>query len=136
MPTILPHAGSVADKGGTPVNFSSNPGVNTQATATLAAPGVGLRNVLTQITAKLVGGTSAPSAVNVNVNIIGGASGGTPVQSITVSLDATAGRDGGFALNDVYIPVALNTALTVEFSAAAGAFTFESVTGTALVVNG
>jgi hypothetical protein len=123
-------------KGGTPVNFNSNPGANTQATATVAAPGAGYRNVLTSLIAKFVAGTSAPSAVNVNMNIIGGSSGGTPVWSVTCSLDATAGRDGGFVLDDLYVPVATNTALTVEFSGAGGSNTFESVSGTVLVEAG
>lgn len=128
--------GMEVDIGPRPVLFNHNPGTNTQATATVAAPGAGLRNVLTSVIAKLVGGTSAPTAINLSLNVIGGASAGTPVWSVTISLDATAGRDNGFVLDDVYIPVALNTALTVEFSVAGGTNTFESVSGTVIQVSG
>lgn len=107
--------------------LNHNPGANTKATATRSAAGAGIRNVLTAVLFKFVTGAIAPSAVNVTGSIIDGASGGTAIWSTTISAPATAGIDGGWALADLWIPGTANTQMTVEFSAAGGANTLESV---------
>jgi hypothetical protein len=134
MPSILPHSG--IDVSNVPVNFAHNPGANTQATATVAAPGVGRRNVLKSLIVKIVSDGTAPTAAEGSLNIIGGASGGTAVWSIPIAIQAVAGQDNGFVLDGLSVPVALNTALTVEFSGALGGHIFEGVSGTVEVQNG
>jgi len=48
--------------------------------------------------------------------------------SWTLGLEATAGRTTALALTGLYIPGTANTAMTLEFSGAAGANGLESVT--------
>lgn len=104
------------------------PAANTQATANKAAAGAGVRNVVTEFSATIVGGTTAPSAVNVVLNIIDGASGGTTyLKRVQMALPATAGELRGIAMSNLWLPGTANTATTIEFSAAGGANTTESV---------
>ena len=104
------------------------PAVNVQATVTQAAAGAGVRNVCTAITVSLAAGSTAPTAVNVNVNLRDGASGaGTVAWGQTISLPATAGATNGFVVAPCWIVGTANTAMTIEFSAAGGANTFQSV---------
>ena len=104
------------------------PAANTQATATKASAGVGLRNVCMSITVTLAATATAPTAVNVTINLIDGASGGTTyLWRTTISLPATAGATTGFAITGLAIRGTADTAMTVEFSAAGGANTIESV---------
>ena len=104
------------------------PAANTQATATRAAGAAGVRNVCTWLTVKLVGGTTAPSAFTGTVSLIDGAAGGTTyLWRASISLPATAGADNGIALSGLWIPGTAATAMTLEFSAAGGANTLESV---------
>lgn len=104
------------------------PAANNQATITKAAAGAGTKNVCTWLTVKLVAGASAPTAINVSVSLIDGASGGTTyLWRATISLPATAGADNGIALSNLWMPGTANTAMTLEFSAAGGANTVESV---------
>ena len=104
------------------------PAANTAATITKAAAGAGIRNVCTWITVKLVAGATAPTAVNTSVSLIDGASGGTTyLWRATISLPATGGADNGVALSNLWLPGSRNTGMTLEFLAAGGANTIESV---------
>jgi hypothetical protein len=104
------------------------PAANTQATNSKAAAGVGIRNVVTWLTASIAATATAPTAVNLNINLIDGASGGTTyLWRTTISLPATAGEVRGVALSNLWLPGTANTATTLEFSAAGGANTIESV---------
>ena len=105
------------------------PAANTQATATKASAGAGLRNVCMSITVTLAATATAPTAVNLTINLIDGASGGTTyLWQTTVSLPATAGAATGFAITGLAIRGTADTAMTLEFSAAGGLSTIESVT--------
>jgi len=102
---------------------------NTQATATQAAAGAGIRNVCVGFTVTLAATSTAPVAVNLTVAVIDGATGGTTyLWRTTISLPATAGAISAFVRSGVWMPGTANTAMTIEFSAAGGANTIESVT--------
>ena len=104
------------------------PAANTQATATQAAAGDGKRNVCTWLTVTLAAGATAPAAVNVSVSLIDGATGGTTyLWRMTLSLAAVAGQSNEFGLSGLWLVGSQNTAMTLEFSAAGGLNTFESV---------
>lgn len=107
---------------------NSNPGANAQATASRGAL-VGGRHVCTGICASLAAGAVAPTAVQVNVNLRDGATGaGTVLWTGVISLPATAGASAPpIELTGLQIIGSVNTAMTLEFSAAGGANTFESV---------
>jgi len=112
------------------------PGTNVQATATRAAASkTGQRLVATSITVTFTAGTSAPSANSITVSLIDGASGGgtTLWGPHDISIPAVAGAMNGIAL-PCWIVGSANTAMTLEFSAAGGANTFESVTLTGVTV--
>lgn len=111
-------------------NVTHTPAVNTKATITKAAGAkTGQRLVATSITVTLCAGAAAPAAIVVTVALIDGASGGTNFLwgPTNLSIPAVAG-----AMNGVVVPLiaigSANTAMTLEFSGAAGANTFESVT--------
>lgn len=100
------------------------PAANTKATVTQAAPGVGSRNACTGLTVALAAGAVAPSAVNVTVTVLDNA---TSIWGITLSIPATAGAMSGVTRSDVWIPGTENQTMTLQFSAAGGANTIESV---------
>ena len=105
------------------------PAANTQATATQASAGAGLRNVCMSITVILAAAATVPTAVNVTISLIDGASGGvTYLWRTTLSLPATAGATTGVAITGLAIRGSVDTAMTLEFSGAGGANTIESVT--------
>jgi hypothetical protein len=106
----------------------SNPGVNAQATASKAAV-AGIRHICTGITASLSAGSTAPAAVEVSINLRDGATGaGSVVWTGVMSLPATAGASAApVQLSGLQIIGSVNTAMTLEFSAAGGANTFEAV---------
>ncbi len=104
------------------------PAVNTRATITKAAPGARQRLVCRGFTVTLSAGTVAPTAVNLTVSLIDGVSGGTAyLWRTTLSLQATAGVNNVVSRDGIYIVGLLGTAMTLEFSAAGGANTFQSV---------
>lgn len=105
------------------------PAANTQATASRAAAGAGVKNVCNTILVTFAAGATAPTAVNVTVNLRDGATGaGTVIWSATLSLSATAGQTAPVvALSDLWLEGSANTAMTLEFAAAGGANTVESV---------
>ena len=105
------------------------PAANAQATATKASAGAGLRNVCSALTVVLAAGATAPVAVNVTINLIDGASGGTTyLWRATLSIPATAGATSGISPPGLAIRGTADTAMTLEFSVAGGANTIESVT--------
>ena len=111
------------------------PAVNTRATATKAAGGAGLRHICTSLTVVLVADTTAPAAVVLTVELRDGATGaGTIVWQERISLPAVAGVMNGIVVPNLHIRGTANTAMTLEFSAAGGANTFESVTMTGVTV--
>lgn len=112
--------------------IKSAPGAAAQATATQAAAASGVRYVADCLTATLVAGATAPAAQTFNVLIRDGASGsGTVLATWAMSIPATAGAS---AAPVVVCPAggivsgSAATAMTVEFSAAAGANTIQTVT--------
>ena len=117
---------AVAPSGWTAPNL---PAVNTQATITQAAR-PGYRHVATGIYAQLVAGTAAPAAVQLSVVLRDGATGtGAVLWAGVVALPATAGAAApSVQIPDLYIKGTPGNAMTLEFSAAGGANTFESVT--------
>jgi hypothetical protein len=103
------------------------PAVNTKATCVKAAT-ADKRHVCTGITVSLAAGAVAPTAVQLSVSLIEDA-GGTPTTrwSAVLALQAVAGDRCGVT-RPCYIPAtAVNKSLTLEFSAAGGANTYESV---------
>lgn len=111
------------------------PAANTQATISRAAAGAGIRNVCTSLTVMLVAGATAPTAATVTVSLIDGATGGTTyLWRAAISVPATAGATNGISITGLWLPGTANTALTLEFSAAAGLNTIESVTMSGITV--
>jgi hypothetical protein len=110
------------------VNHS--PAANTKATITQAAPGADLRNIVTGLTVVFCATSSAPAANQITVAVIDGASGGTTYLwgPHPISIPNQAGAMNGIARS---FPIPLkgtaNTATTIEFSAAGGAQTIQSV---------
>lgn len=105
------------------------PAANTQATATKTTAGSGVRNVCTGFTVTLCATSSAPSAVQLTVAVIDGSSGGTTyLWRSAISLPAVAGAITSFVRSGLWLVGTADTGLTIEFSAAGGANTQESVT--------
>lgn len=105
------------------------PATNTKATITQAAPGAGLRNVVTGWTAMYAAQSSAPSATAVSVAVIDGPTGGTSFLDgpHALGMPAVAGATNGITRHALAIPGTPNTGTTIEFSAAGGANTLETV---------
>ena len=115
-------------EGSIPTQHTHVPAANTQATIAKSAGAAGVRNVCTQITVTLAADTTAPAAVAATVNLIDGASGGgTYLWRARLSLPAVAGATNGIVVVPCWFVGTAATALTLEFSAAAGASTFETV---------
>lgn len=110
-------------------NAQHAPAANTKATITKAAGASGVRNVCTSITVVLAAGATAPAAIQVSVALIDGASGGTTYLwgPNVISLPAVAGATSAFVIGQCWKPGTAATAMTLEFSAAGGANTIESV---------
>lgn len=108
---------------------SHAPAANTRATFTQAAPGAGYRNVLTGFTVILAAGATAPVAATVTVAVIDGVSGATSYIDgpHAMSIPAIAGAMSGVTRSGLDKRGSANTATTIEFSAAGGANTLESV---------
>lgn len=117
----------VTGPGGWPV--TSSPGANVQASATKAAGAAGVRHVCTGVSINLASGSVAPAASQLTVNLRDGASGlGTILATWTIAIPAAAGAFANIQLGGLNLPGSANTAMTLEFAAAGGANTFESVT--------
>lgn len=108
------------------------PAANAQATITKASAGASTKNVCTGLTVALASSsTTAPAAVQLTVSLIDGATGGgTYLWRTVISLPAVAGAVSAFVLRGLWIPGSDATAMTLEFSAAGGANTIESVSMT------
>jgi len=103
------------------------PAANTQATTTKAAPGAGLRNVCTGITATIAA-SAAPAAVVALVVLRDGATGvGAVLWADYVALTAVAGAVSKINLSGLRIRGSANTQMTLEFALAGGANTLEVV---------
>lgn len=106
------------------------PVANTQATITqAAAANTAKQHVLDCIVAKITATAGAPAAATVNLLVRDGATGvGTILFQYPMSQQATAGASGDSIWTcGLNIVGTANTAMTVEFSAAGGANTLESV---------
>ncbi|HEV3129595.1 MAG TPA: hypothetical protein VGY32_11465 [Solirubrobacteraceae bacterium] len=102
----------------------NQPAANTQATVTQAAGAAGVRHVCTSISAAITAGASAGTVVFVNLR--DGASGaGTILWSI--ALDAPANGSDTVTISGLNIVGTAATAMTLEFSAAGGITTNETV---------
>ncbi len=101
-----------------------SPAANVQASASKAAGGANQRHHATGLTASFAAGGTAGAAVQVNLR--DGASGaGTVLWSAVLA--APSGQAQTTIVAGVDISGTANTALTLEFAAAGGASTLESV---------
>lgn len=108
-------------------SISHEPAANAQATITKAAGSGAQRHVCTTLSATIAA-TGVPSAVEVAVRLRDGASGGgTVLWAGVTALQAVNGDRAGFVLGGLRIEGSAATAMTLEFSAAGGANTIESV---------
>lgn len=123
MPEIIPVGGPSAWT----VNHA--PAADTKATISRAAAGAGHCNVATGLTVMYVAGAAAPTAKTLSVAIIDGDTGGTTYLwgPVALSIPAVAGAVNGIALSSLWIKGTPNTKMTIEFSAAGGPNTVESV---------
>lgn len=104
------------------------PVADTIATITKAAAAAGVAHVCTGITVVFVAGAVAPTAVAVKAVLRDGATGvGTILWSANLALPAVAGEHCIIALSGLRIEGAAATAMCLEFTAAGGANTLESV---------
>lgn len=111
-------------------SITAQPAANTVASATRAAGGAGVRHVLRTINAT-IGFNPAPAAAVVSVYVRDGASGvGTILWIDQANVEAVAGRAARVVATGLNLVGSANTAMTVEFSAAGGASTFETITAT------
>ncbi len=102
------------------------PAANAQATITQAAAPT-FRHVCRAIAASLV--STAALAVQVSLVLRDGATGvGAVLWQVDVAIPATANSADTILLTELHIPGTVNTAMTLEFTAAGGAATFEKVT--------
>lgn len=121
---IAPEAETTSDW-----SANHNPAANTKATCTRAAGGAGVSNVCTGFTVMLVAGASAPTATTVTVALIDGDTGGTTYLwgPHVIGVAAVAGATNGIARQNLWRKGSANTKMTLEFSAAAGSNTLETV---------
>lgn len=107
---------------------TSNPAVNTQASATHAAV-TGKSHVCNTIHCTLNGGSSGPTAVQLSVVLRDGASGsGTVLWASQMALAAVAGQASPpVEVSGLAITGTPGNAMTLEFTAAGGANTFQTV---------
>lgn len=107
--------------------INHTPAVNTVATITRAAGAAGVRHVCRSITATLIG-LAAAAETTVLVNLRDGATGaGTILWSTRLLVTGTVGSQVGVSITGLNIPGTAATAMTLEFAAAGGASTFETV---------
>jgi hypothetical protein len=106
------------------------PAVNTQATTSKAAGAAGVRHVCNSISASLYSGSTAVTvpAAPVTVILRDGATGaGTILWQQGISVPTTAGGSQVINISGLNIIGTAATAMTLEFSGAGGAGSFESV---------
>lgn len=123
--TTQPFGQLVANPGEWSINHT--PALNTQATITRAAGAAGVRHVCRSISATLIG-LAASVEATVLVNLRDGATGaGTILWSTRLLVTGTTGSETGISISGLNILGSAATAMTLEFAAAGGANTFESV---------
>lgn len=107
---------------------TNNPAVNVQATATRAAV-TGKSHIVQTIHCTLNAGTVAPTAAQVGVVLRDGATGvGTVLWASQMSLPAVAGQSSPpIEISGLTISGTPGNAMTLEFTAAGGANTFQTV---------
>lgn len=105
------------------------PATVTQATATKSAGAAGVRHIATSVTATLCAGASSiTAAAPLVVNLRDGASGaGTIVWSTIINVPIAAAQCTGVALSGLNVVGSTATAMTLEFNAAGGTNSYESV---------
>lgn len=105
------------------------PAANTQAIASKAAGGAGVKHVCTGISITLANGAAAPTAALVTINLRDGATGaGSILATWTLAVKAVAGDVVSISLPiRSGLPGTANTAMTLETSAAPGANVSASV---------
>jgi hypothetical protein len=104
------------------------PAANTVATITQASAGGSTKNVCTGFTVTLAAQATAPTANQITVSLIDGATGGTTyLWRSVIAIPATAGAVTAFVKTGAWFVGTAATAMTLEFSAAGGANTIESV---------
>lgn len=108
-----------------PWAVNHEPAANTQATIVKAAAGAGIKHVCTGFSATIAAGATAPSAVQVSVRLLDGAA---VIWAGVFGLTATAGDRSGVARSGLWIVGTAATSMTLQFSAAGGANTYEAVT--------
>lgn len=119
-----------------PMEWAINhvPAVNTKATISKALA-TGKCNVCTGINVTVSAGTAAPTAVVLTWQLRDGATGaGTVLLSGSLGIEATAGRTTVLTWDSLSIKGTTGTAMTLEFTAAGGANTFESVSMTGYII--
>lgn len=124
--TTQPAAAMVANPG----QWSAyhNPGANTIATISKAAGTSTQRHVLTGFSFVVTSGATAPTAAVVTCNLRDGATGaGTILKQWTIGIQATAGATQGLVKSGLSILGSAATAMTLEFTGAGGANTYEMV---------
>lgn len=109
------------------------PAANTQATIAKAAAGVGKRLVCTSLTVTYVAGAAAPAAAVKQVSLYDGTNAGTVLWGTTLGVPAVAGATNGACPQGPWVG-SQNTQMLLEFEAAGGANTVESVTMNGYVV--
>lgn len=104
------------------------PATNVIATATKASAGNTARLVCTGFVVKFSALATAPTAVTTSVSLIDGATGTTTLLCpMAISCPATGGADGGVSVSNTWIVGSPGKAMTLEFAAAGGTNTIESV---------
>lgn len=109
---------------------SNVPAANTAAT--ISKSGVtGQRHICRSITAAAISGATAPTAGTVTVVLRDGATGvGAILWQTTLGITATAGNSDRVAISGLSIAGTAGNAMTLEFTTAGGANTFETVSMT------
>lgn len=108
---------------------TSAPAAATQASASRAAAGAGIRHICTAVSITVSGGAVAPAAQTLTFNLRDGATGAGPILATwTVGVEAVAGKTVPINLSGLAVPGTAATAMTLEGSAAPGANTLESCT--------
>lgn len=125
LATLAPNGASLA---AAPGEWAINhtPAANTVATITRANV-AGQRHVCRSITVTLIG-LAASAEATVLVNLRDGATGaGAILWSARLLVAGVVGTQAGITLSNLNIVGSVNTAMTLEFAAAGGANTFETV---------
>jgi hypothetical protein len=101
--------------------ITHTPAVSVQATATQAAGGSGVRNIVEGLCFGYSATTALGGATTVTINLRDGASGaGTVLKSWQFTLAATTHPPRGDCVSRLHIQGSPNTAMTLEFASATG----------------